>query len=91
MVNEFVISTDAVQERIYLIRDKKVLLSHDLADLYDVQPRALVQAVKRNLERFPSDFMFQLTAAEFRVLRSQFVILEPGRGRYPKRFQSDHA
>ena len=84
MVNEFLILTDAIQEKIYLIRGHKVLLSHDLATLYGVEPRALIQAVKRNLGRFPDDFMFQLTADEFRSLRSQIVILDRGRGRYPK-------
>jgi hypothetical protein len=49
------------------------MLSPDLANLYDVQPRALVQAVKRNLERFPADFMFQLNPGEFGSLKSQIV------------------
>ena len=77
MAIEFVVPIDTIREKIYLIRGNKVLLSHDLANLYDVEPRALIQAVKRNLERFPDDFMFQLTAAEFHSLRSQIVILEP--------------
>jgi hypothetical protein len=51
-----------------------VILSTDLARLYKVEPRALVQAVKRNINRFPRDFMFQLTAVETRNLKSQFVI-----------------
>jgi hypothetical protein len=49
------------------------MFSTHLAELYDVQPRALVQAVKRNIERFPADFMFPLSEAEFRILKSQFV------------------
>lgn len=66
------------------------MLASDLATLYGVQTKALVQAVKRNLERFPSDFAFQLTEQEVRVLRSQIVTLdeadEPsqGRGKYAK-------
>src|SRR5713226_5043385 len=60
------------------------MLSHDLASLYEVPAKALIQAVKRNLERFPDDFMFQLSEGEFRSLRSQIVTLEKGRGRYPK-------
>ncbi len=56
------------------------MLDADLASLYGVETRALVQAVKRNIERFPADFMLRLTAAEARVLRSQFVISKPGRG-----------
>ena len=61
-----------------------MLLDQDLAELYGVQTRVLVQAVKRNLSRFPSDFMFQLTAAEWAVLRSQTVIIKPGRGQHRK-------
>ena len=56
----------------------------DLADLYPVEPRALNQAVRRNADRFPADFMFQLTGDEAAALRSQRVILEKGRGRYSK-------
>jgi hypothetical protein len=84
MNNQSVLPVQAIQEKIYLIRGNKVMLSHDLASLYGVEPRALIQAVKRNLERFPDDFMFQLSADEFQLLRSQIVILEVGRGRHPK-------
>lgn len=58
--------------------------SMHLAELYEVEPRTLIQAVKRKVNRFPSDFMFRLTKDEFASLRSQLVILEKGRGRYPK-------
>jgi hypothetical protein len=75
MSKQFVLPAESIQEKIYLIRGNRVMLSHDLASLYDVEPRALIQAVKRNLERFPDDFMFQLSADEFRLLRSQIVIL----------------
>lgn len=57
----------------FLIRGQKVMLSHHLAELYEVEPRALNQAVKRNIERFPEDFMFQLSREEFANLKSQFV------------------
>jgi hypothetical protein len=57
------------------------MLRPDLATLYQVEPRALVQAVKRNLGRFPSDFMFQLSQAEFRKLKSQIVISSWGGAR----------
>lgn len=60
------------------------MLDSDLAELYQVETRALNQAVRRNLERFPEDFMFQLTAQEASVLRSQIVISKKGRGRYSK-------
>src|SRR5882757_5327095 len=62
-----------VERKIRIIRAQKVILSTDLAALYKVEPRVLVQAVKRNINRFPRDFMFQLTAAETRNLKSQFV------------------
>ena len=69
-----IIPTEKIEHRIYLIRGHKVMLSVDLAMLYGVEPRALVQAVKRNKERFPEDFMFQLTQEEFENLKSQIVI-----------------
>ncbi|MBI3016807.1 MAG: ORF6N domain-containing protein [Deltaproteobacteria bacterium] len=62
-----------IEHRIFFIRNKKTILSIDLAKLYQVEPRTLIQAVKRNLERFPSDFMFQLTKSEFENLKSQIV------------------
>jgi hypothetical protein len=67
-----------IEALIYLIRGRKVMLDSDLADLYGVETRALKQAVRRNRNRFPSDFMFELTKEENRALRSQNVILEPG-------------
>ena len=65
---------ERIEQRIVVIRNKKVMLSTHLAELYEVEPRALVQAVKRNLDRFPGDFMFQLSKAEFTNLKSQIVI-----------------
>ena len=62
-----------IRARIFLIRGQRVMLSSTLAELYGVRPRALVQAVQRNRKRFPGDFMFQLTAAEFANLKSQIV------------------
>ncbi len=62
-----------ISNRILVLRGQNVLLSTDLARLYGVETRALVQAVKRNIERFPSDFMFQLDPEEFRNLKSQIV------------------
>jgi ORF6N domain len=64
---------DRIERRIFLLRGQKVMLSSDLANLYNVEPRALVQALKRNIERFPADFMFQLNDEEFRSLKSQIV------------------
>jgi hypothetical protein len=72
-----------IERRIYLLRGMKVMLSADLSELYEVEPRSLVQAVKRNLERFPSDFMFQLSNHEFTHLKSQIVISSWGGIRTP--------
>lgn len=65
---------------ILVIRRQRVLLDEDLARLYGVETRSLLQAVKRNLERFPPDFMFELSPAEWTDLRSQSVTSKAGRG-----------
>jgi hypothetical protein len=69
-----------IESKIYLIRGLKVLLDSDLAFLYGVDTRVLNQAVRRNLERFPADFMFQLSEIEWSFLKSQFVTSKTGRG-----------
>ena len=63
-----------IQSKIYEIRGQKVMLDFDLAEMYEVETRVLNQAVKRNVRRFPDDFMFQLTVSEWDNLKSQFVI-----------------
>src|SRR5438105_2896542 len=70
-----------LEAEIYRIRGQQVMLSHDLARLYKVEPRSLVQAVKRNSDRFPEDFMFQLSLRESAHLKSQFVISSWGGSR----------
>jgi len=70
---EIVIQQEVIERKIYIIRGHKIMLSTDLAELYEVEPRVLVQAVKRNIDRFPSDFMFQLNEIEFENLKSQIV------------------
>jgi len=77
------IPPERIESAIYLIRKEKVLMDHDLASLYGVQTKALVQAVKRNPERFPSDFMFQLSDEEFANLKSQIVTSSWGGRRRP--------
>ena len=72
-----------VERHILLIRGEKVILDSELAILYEVETRALLQAVKRNMVRFPTDFMFQLSKEEFNHLRSQSVISNRGGRRYP--------
>jgi hypothetical protein len=78
----------AIEQRIYIFRGQRVMVDSDLAKLYHVSTRAFNQAVKRNKDRFPKDFMFQLTPEEAKRLRSQTVILDvsavKGRGRYAK-------
>lgn len=76
---------DRIENRILLIRGRKVLLDADLADLYGVETRRLNEQVRRNLARFPADFMYQLTAAEFGALMSQVATSKPGRGGRRKR------
>jgi hypothetical protein len=81
-----------VESRILLLRRQKVILDRDLAELYKVTVSHLNQAVKRNRERFPADFMFQLTAQEDEILKSQIVISSSGHGgrRYPPYAFTEH-
>jgi hypothetical protein len=76
------IPVEVIARKIYLIRGAKVMLSSDLAKLYGVESKVLIQAVKRNIERFPEDFIFQLTSKEFTNLRSQIVTSSWGGRRY---------
>ena len=69
-----VVPVESITTKIYLIRNIKVMLDRDLAELYEVETRVLKQAVRRNIKRFPKDFMFELTYQELRNLRSQFVM-----------------
>jgi phage regulator Rha-like protein len=76
-----VIPMERIERAILSIRGAKVMLDSDLAEIYGVETKVLNQAVKRNVSRFPSDFMFQLTAAEWTSLRSQTVTLKRGEHR----------
>ena len=71
--SQSLIPTERIERSILLIRGQKVLLDNDLASLYGVETKRLVEATKRNIERFPEDFMFQLDEEEFANLRSQFA------------------
>lgn len=75
---------EGIENHIFLIRSQRVMLDADLATLYGVETRVLNQAVRRNIERFPADFLFQLTADESALLRSQTVTLKTGRGQHRK-------
>jgi hypothetical protein len=74
------IQLNQIQNMIYVIRGQSVMLDSDLAKLYGVETKVLNQAMKRNLRRFPKDFMFQISAEEYESLRSQIVTSKDGRG-----------
>ena len=74
------IAAPAIEKRIFVVRGRQVLLDEDLADLYGVETKRLVEQVKRNMERFPEDFMFQLSKDEEATLRSQIATSKSGRG-----------
>jgi hypothetical protein len=76
--------TVPIHHKIYTLRGKQIMLDEDLAELYQVTTKRLNEQVKRNSERFPEDFMFQLTEKEYESLRSQFATLETGRGKHRK-------
>ena len=78
-----VIPMEQIEHAIFLVRGQKVMLDSNLAELYGVATKVLIQAVKRNEDRFPEDFMFQLTEQELNILRSQFVTSRWGGRRYP--------
>jgi len=77
------VPVERITESILLIRGQKVIIDSVLAELYGVETKVLLQAVKRNIERFPDDFMFQLEKQEVAILRSQFVTSRWGGRRYP--------
>lgn len=79
---QVILPEEVLMSKIYVLRGKKIMLDHDLAELYNVATKVLKQQVKRNIERFPSDFMFELNHEEFKILRSQFVTSSWGGSRY---------
>ena len=85
-----IVSQQVIASRIYEVRGAKVMLDRDLAKLYGVATRVLNQAVSRNGDRFPEDFMFRLTNEEFANSRSQIVISSWGGTRYPPRAFTEH-
>ncbi|MCO5275520.1 MAG: ORF6N domain-containing protein [Flavobacteriales bacterium] len=88
--NAAAVSEEVVMSRIHTIRGHKVMLDSDLAELYEVATKALKQAVRRNLDSFPEDFMFELTPEEWENLRSQNVTSSHGGARYPPMAFSEH-
>jgi hypothetical protein len=81
-LKEISVPFQKITAKIYLIRGQNVMLDRDIAELYGVQTKALKQAVRRNIYRFPSDFMFEINQKEFKNLRSQFVTSSWGGVRY---------
>ena len=84
MDDSIIVSDEIISSKIYIIRQQKVMLDNDLADLYVVETKQLKRQVRRNIERFPKDFMFELTQEEYEILRSQFGTLK--RGEHSKYF-----
>ena len=80
MEDQSLLSEETISNKIYFIRNQKVMLDFDLAMLYNVETKRLNEQVKRNLFRFPEDFMFQLTENEYNSSRSQIATLKNGRG-----------
>ena len=80
MAGTSLVKAERIERRVLRMRGQSVMLDHDLATLYGVNAKALNQAVKRNRDRFPPDFMFRLTAKETRILRSQIVTSRSGHG-----------
>ena len=75
---------EIIKEKIHVIRGQKVMLDYDLALLYGTESKRIKEAVRRNMSRFPDDFMFEITKDEYDFLRTQFASLENGRGKYSK-------
>ena len=80
--NQLTVPDEIISSKIYLIRGKKVIIDQDLAKLYHVETKVLKQAIRRNIERFPEDFMFELSNQEFTILRSQIATSSWGGTRY---------
>lgn len=91
-MSQLIPNEEIIASHIYTIRNQKIMFDFDLAEMYGVETRVLKQAVRRNIERFPEDFMFELTSEEFQRLRSQIVISNVGRGgtRYPPFAFTEH-
>lgn len=78
MADRGLVPIELIQSKIVVLREEKVMIDRDLAELYSVETKQLKRAVRRNLHRFPADFMFELTREEYNSLRSQFGTLERG-------------
>lgn len=88
--NRTLIPDEVIMKKIFMIRGSKVMLDRDLADLYEIETKQLKRAVRRNISRFPQDFMFELSPKEFNNLRSQFGTSSWGGARYTPMAFSEH-
>ena len=79
-MNEIIVDNQSIENKIYTLRSVQVMLDEDLALLYGVEAKRLNEQVKRNIERFPEKFRFQLTENEYEILRSQFATLRLDKG-----------
>jgi hypothetical protein len=82
-LNNIAIPDEVVSSKIYIIRNVKVMIDRDLAELYGVETKRLKEAVRRNTSRFPEDFMFEMTKEEFQNWRSQFATSNSMQERFP--------
>lgn len=91
MSGKIAVPDEIITSKIYLIRNQKVMLDKDLAELYNVETKRLKEQVRRNIDRFPAFFMFELTTEEYAALRSQFATLKRGRhSKYPPFVFTEH-
>lgn len=90
MINSSTIPDDLISSKIYFIRDYKIMIDSDLSELYQVKTKRLNEQVKRNLNRFPEDFMFQLTVDEWKILKSQNATSSWGGRRVPPYVFTEH-
>ena len=88
--NNTLIPDEVIMKKIYLLRGSKVMMDRDLAELYEIETKQLKRAVRRNISRFPEDFMFELNQEEFKVLRSQFGTSSWGGSRYVPMAFTEH-
>lgn len=79
-IKQLQIADEAVMNKIYLVREQKIMIDRDLAELFGVETKRLKETVRRNISRFPKDFMFQMNEAEFEILRTQFASSKESRG-----------
>ncbi len=89
-MSQLIPTEEVIISRIHTIRNQKIMFDFDLAEMYGVETKVLKQAVRRNIERFPEDFMFELTAEEFQNLRYQFGTSSWGGSRYPPFAFTEH-